>query len=185
MTQRNSRGLHDAAFEHDSCGFGLLANIDGRASRWLIDQAFAALAKMSHRGGINADGITGDGCGILLYRPDTWLRALAREAGIEVGARYAAGVIFLDHDEQRAEAQQDVLEHCLREEGVRPVGWRDVPVDDIACGPLGAATRPRVRQIFVDAAEEDEAQFERALFRARRRARTELAGDETFYTVSL
>jgi glutamate synthase (NADPH/NADH) large chain len=186
MTQRNSRGLSDAAFEHDSCGFGLIANIDGRASTWLVDQAFAALAKMSHRGGINADGVTGDGCGVLLYRPDAWLRTLAREAGIQVGAHYAAGVIFLDPDAERAQAQQDVLERCLRDEGAEPAGWRDVPVDDAACGPLGAATRPRVRQIFVDAAPgTDEAQFERALFRARRRARTELAGDETFYTVSL
>jgi len=186
MTPRPIRGLYDAAFEHDSCGFGLIANIDGRASTWLVDQAFAALAKMSHRGGINADGVTGDGCGILLYRPDVWLRGLAREAGIAVGARYAAGVVFVDRDPLRAAVQQKALERCLREEGTRPRGWRDVPVDDGACGPLGSATRPCVRQIFVDAADgADEAQFERALFRARRRARTELADDETFYTVSL
>src|ERR1700741_1435952 len=102
MTQRNSRGLNDAAFEHDSCGFGLIANIDGRASAWLVDQAFKALAKMSHRGGVNADGVTGDGCGILLYRPGAWLRALARESGIAVGERFAAGLVFLDHDESNA-----------------------------------------------------------------------------------
>ena len=186
MTQCSSRGLDDAAFDHDSCGFGLIANSDGRASRWLVDQAFAALAKMSHRGGINADGVTGDGCGILLYRPDAWLRALAREAGIEVGMLYAAGIIFVDHDTRRADVQQCVLELCLREEGAVPAGWRDVPVIDAPCGPLGAATRPRVRQIFVDAGiGMDEAAFERSLFRARRRARTQLAGDETFYTVSL
>jgi len=186
MTQCNSQGLYDAAFEHDSCGFGLIANIDGRASSWLVDQAFGALAKMSHRGGVNADGVTGDGCGILLYRPDAWLRALAREAGIELGAAYASGIVFLDRDPARAAAQQAVLERCLREEGALPRGWRDVAVADAACGPLGAASRPRIRQIFVDAAADtDEAPFERALFRARRRARAQLADDETFYTVSL
>ena len=93
MARRNNLGLHDAAYEHDSCGFGLLANIDGRASRWLVDQAFAALAKMSHLGGVNADGVTGDGCGILLYRPDAWLRALARESDIELDALFAAGAV--------------------------------------------------------------------------------------------
>ena len=185
MTQRNSQGLHDAAFEHDSCGFGLIANVDGNASTWLVDQAFAALAKMSHRGGINADGVTGDGCGILLYRPDAWLRALARETGIEIGALYAAGFIFLDRDPQRAAAQQAALERCLRDEGTLPAGWRDVPVDDRACGPLGVESRPHIRQVFVNAGTSDEAAFERSLFRARRRARTQLAGDDTFYTVSL
>jgi glutamate synthase (NADPH/NADH) large chain len=186
MTQRNNHGLYDAAFEHDSCGFGLIANIDGRASTWLVEQAFAALAKMSHRGGINADGTTGDGCGILLYRPDTWLHALAREAGVEIGVRAASGVVFIDRDANRGALQQDVLERCLRDEGLAPRGWRDVPVDDSACGPLGVASRPHIRQIFVDAAVAmEEPAFERALFRARRRARTELAGDETFYVVSL
>src|SRR6185369_11577765 len=157
MTQRNSQGLYDAAFEHDSCGFGLIANVDGNASTWLVDQAFAALAKMSHRGGINADGVTGDGCGILLYRPDAWLRALARETGIELGALYAAGFIFLDRDPQRAAAQQAALERCLRDEGTLPAGWRDVPVDDRACGPLGVESRPHIRQVFVNAGTSDEA----------------------------
>src|SRR3954447_4891746 len=127
MTQRKNQGLYDVSFEHDSCGFGLIANVDGRASAWLVDQAFSALAKMSHRGGINADGVTGDGCGILLYHPDTWLRALAHEADIAVGPRFAAGLMFLDRDAASAAAQRAVLEKCLREEGLRPRGWRDVP----------------------------------------------------------
>ncbi|MCB1570533.1 MAG: hypothetical protein KDI72_05720, partial [Xanthomonadales bacterium] len=64
MTPDQTRGLYDPEFEHDSCGFGLIANIDGKASTWLVDQAFSALARMSHRGGVNADGVTGDGCGV-------------------------------------------------------------------------------------------------------------------------
>jgi len=188
MMQRKNLGLYDASFEHDSCGFGMIANSDGRASRWLVDQAFSALAKMSHRGGINADGVTGDGCGILLYRPEAWLRALAREAGIEVGDLFAAGLMFLDRDADCALTQQRVLECCLREEGVRLRGWREVPVNETACGALGTATRPRIAQVFVDAGDgADEDAFERALFRARRRARTQrvAAGDDTFYPVSL
>ena len=95
MTALQATGLYDPAFEHDSCGFGLIANIDGKASTWLVDQAFSALAKMSHRGGVNADGITGDGCGVLIYRAESWLRALAGEAGILLSTRFAAGLVFL------------------------------------------------------------------------------------------
>jgi glutamate synthase (NADPH) large chain len=186
MTRRNNPTLYDSAFEHDSCGFGLIANIRGQASTWLVDAAFAALSRMSHRGGINADGVTGDGCGILLYRPDAWLRGLAQEAGISVDELFAAGLVFLDGDPLRAAAAQSVLEQCLVEEGTSPRGWRDVPVEDSACGPLGTASRPRVRQLFVDAAAGmGEAAFERALFRARRRAEVRLAGDAFFYVASL
>ena len=186
MTPLQNTGLYDPAFEHDSCGFGLIANIDGKASGWLVDQAFSALARMSHRGGVNSDGITGDGCGVLIYRADAWLRALANEASIELGPRFAAGMVFLDRDAGKADAAAQQLETCLREEGVQPAGWRDVPVTDEPCGPLGRATRPRIRQIFVNAANEmDEAVFDRALFRARRRCELALADDATFYVVSL
>ncbi|HZP64959.1 MAG TPA: glutamate synthase large subunit [Rudaea sp.] len=184
--QRNTPALYDAAFEHDSCGFGLIAHVGGRASTWLVDQAFAALCKMSHRGGVNADGVTGDGCGILLHRPEAWLRALAADAGIAPTRRFAAGLVFLDPDPAHAAAACATLERCLQEEGASPCGWRDVPVEDAPCGPLGTASRPRIAQIFVDTgADMEAAAFERALFRARRRAEATLAADSRFYVASL
>ncbi len=185
MTRSSKPALYDPAFEHDSCGFGLIASIRGEASGWIVDQAFAALCKMSHRGGVNADGVTGDGCGILLYRPQAWLRALAREAGIDVGERFAAGLVFLDRDDARAADAQTAFERLLRAEGALPLGWREVPVADEPCGPLGTATRPRIRQIFIAAPDAlDNAGFERALFRARRRAELELR-EYAFYAASL
>ncbi|MEZ5462909.1 glutamate synthase large subunit [Dokdonella sp.] len=186
MTPLQTTGLYDPAFEHDSCGFGLIASIDGKASTWLVDQAFSALAKMSHRGGVNADGITGDGCGVLIYRADTWLRTLAEEASIALASSFAAGLVFLDHDASAAASAQSQLEASLREEGLEPAGWRDVPVSDSPCGPLGLSSRPLIRQIFVNAPSElEEAVFDRALFRARRRAELALAEDAAFYVVSL
>jgi glutamate synthase (NADPH/NADH) large chain len=156
-------GLYDASFEHDSCGFGLVAQIDARASKWVVDTAFAALAKLSHRGGVNADGVSGDGCGVLIHHPQSWLRALAVEAGIPLGERFAAGLVFLDDAGDQA---PKLLESHLAEEGVRVAGWRDVAVNPEACGPLAAAARPNVRQIFVNAGGDmDDAAFERALFR--------------------
>ena len=187
MSQGSANSLYDPSFEHDSCGFGLIANIDGHANTWLIDQAFATLAKMSHRGGIGADGITGDGCGILLYRPFGWLRALARDAGIVPGEHFASGHVFLDpQDAAHAAAQQAALEQQLRAAGLHVAGWREVPVERSACGPIGASNLPRIAQIFVDAAAGmDEAQFDRALFRARRLAEKVLADDTHFYVVTL
>ncbi|WP_404546358.1 glutamate synthase large subunit [Dyella jejuensis] len=175
--------LYDASFEHDSCGFGLVAQIDGRASKWIVDTAFEALAKLSHRGGVNADGVSGDGCGVLIHHPKAWLRTLALEAGMPLGDRFAAGLVFLDAaDGEPAK----VLERYIIEEGLRVAGWREVAVNAQACGPLAAAARPQVRQIFVDAAGDmDDAGFERALFRARRRAETALLDDPQFYVVSL
>ena len=176
--------LYDASFEHDSCGFGLVAQIDGRASAWVVDTAFTALAKLSHRGAVNADGISGDGCGVLLHRPHGWLRALAAESGIALAERFAAGVVFLDPASGDEAAK--VLERHLAEEGVHVAGWRDVAVNAEACGPLAAAAQPRVRQIFVDAGTAmGEEVFELALFRARRRAETTLTGDPQFYVVTL
>ena len=185
MTPPNLPRLYDPSFEHDSCGFGLIASIRGEQSTWLVDQAFRALAKMSHRGGVNADGVTGDGCGILLYRPDAWLRALAREAGIAVGNRFAAGLAFLDRDASRAQGAQAQFDEAIRREGMTPLGWREVPVNDAPCGALGSAARPSIRQIFVAPGDAmSDIAFERALFRARRLAEQAI-DDDTFYVVSL
>jgi glutamate synthase (NADPH/NADH) large chain len=185
MTHRVLPRLYDPSFEHDSCGFGLIASIRGEASTWLVDQAFKALAKMSHRGGVNADGVTGDGCGILLFRPDAWLRALAHESGIEVGDRFAAGLVFLNRDESIARNTQLTFDELVRREGLSPLGWRDVPVNEVPCGTLGAASRPTIRQIFIaPGASMSDAAFERALFRTRKLAELTI-GDDAFYIVSL
>ncbi|TAL85289.1 MAG: glutamate synthase large subunit [Rhodanobacter sp.] len=184
MAQPDFPTLYNAAFEHDSCGFGLVAQIDGHASAWVVDTAFDALAKLSHRGGVNADGISGDGCGVLIHRPQSWLRAMAKEAGIALGETFAAGVVFLDPaGGEEASAQ---LVDYLRQEGVEVAGWRELAVNASACGPLAAAEQPRVRQIFVEPlADIDGAAFERALFRARRRVEDALREDRHFYVLTL
>jgi len=175
--------MYDASFEHDSCGFGLVAQIDGRASKWVVDTAFTALAKLSHRGGVNADGVTGDGCGVLIHHPQSWLRAMAVEAGIALSERFAAGLVFLDKADSDS---AKVLHRCVAEERLRVAGWREVAVNEEACGPLAASAKPVVRQIFINAADDmDDASFERALFRARRRAEVASTDDPQFYVVSL
>ena len=86
MSTQNHRGLYREAFEKDSCGFGLIASLDDQPSHWLVQTAIASLNRLTHRGAIAADGKTGDGCGLLLKKPEKFLRAVAAEAGIELGA---------------------------------------------------------------------------------------------------
>jgi len=110
MAPRNRQGLYDPRSERDACGFGMVAQLDDQPSRLLVDTAIAALSRMTHRGGVAADGLTGDGCGLLLRRPDAFLKLLASEAGITVGARFAAGLVFLPHDAEAAQACRTQLQ---------------------------------------------------------------------------
>ncbi|WP_455384269.1 glutamate synthase central domain-containing protein, partial [Acidihalobacter prosperus] len=183
-----SRGLYRPEFERDNCGFGLIANMDGHASHWVLETAIGALARMTHRGAIAADGKTGDGCGLLLKKPDAFLRAAAAEQNIELGELYAAGVVFLDlEDDARAQTARQTLEAELQTAGAVVAGWREVPTNPEACGEMALRSLPRIEQIFVNApADMDEETFERALFVARRRAEQTLRPqDEVFYVPSL
>jgi glutamate synthase (NADPH) large chain len=179
-------GLYDPAYEHDSCGFGLIAQVDDRASAHVVGMAFDALERLAHRGAVGADGISGDGCGLLLYRPDGWLRALAHESGIALAQRFAAGLVFLSPDGATAERAIAELDARIRDEGLSLAGWRDVPVDTSVCGPEAARSLPRIAQIFINAPDGlDEGPFERALFRARRLATNAIDDDDHFYVVTL
>ena len=95
--------LYRSSFEKDNCGFGLIAHMDGANSHWLVDTAIKALARLTHRGAISADGKTGDGCGLLLQKPDALMRAVAQEQGFELADNYAVGVVFLSQDKAEAE----------------------------------------------------------------------------------
>lgn len=172
------RDLYDAAFEHDSCGFGLIARLDDRPERRIVDGALDALARLNHRGAVAADGLSGDGCGILLRRPTGWLRAAADAAGIALGQRFGSGLVFLPRDASGAGAACAAIDAAVAAAGLRVLGWREVPVDDSVCGASARETLPRVRQLFAgpDAGRPDDAQFERSLFLARRAAQSALDG---------
>jgi glutamate synthase (NADPH) large chain len=186
MALTATRGLYDPRYEHDSCGFGLIAQLDSRASRGLVDTAIEALARMNHRGAVAADGLSGDGCGLTIHRPEAYLRAVAQEARLRIGGQFAAGNLFLPQDERRAEQCREVLAQELERAAVRVAGWRPLPVDLSVCGDIARATLPRAEQVFVvPTASLDRASFERALFVARRRAEQRLAAHAEFYVLSL
>jgi glutamate synthase (NADPH/NADH) large chain len=182
-----TEGLYDPGFERDSCGFGLIANIDDDASHRLVSTAIGALKRLTHRGAVAADGKTGDGCGVLLKSPDSFLRAVANEAGLTLNYRFAAGLVFLNPDEELASKARQELERQVEVLGLKVAGWRIVPVDRSVCGPEALKTLPRFEQIFVNASREmGNKAFNRQLFVARRKTEIALAGsDDVFYVASL
>ena len=180
-------GLHQDAYERDSCGFGVIASLDDAPSHWLVRTAMTSLNRLTHRGAIAADGKTGDGCGLLLKKPEAYLRAVAAEAGIELGTHFASGLVFLSRDAREASAARVALATELTRQGLTVAGWRAVPVDPSACGAEALKTRPVIEQLFVNAGSEDidEAAFNRRLFMARRLAEKALHSDPVFYVPSL
>ena len=184
---KRENSLYRPEFERDNCGFGLIAQMDGKPSHWLLETAIGALARLTHRGAVAADGKTGDGCGLLLKKPDGFLQMLAAEQGFALAPLYAVGMVFLNTESELADAARRTLEAELEKEGLAVLGWREVPTDERACGEEALKTLPRIEQIFVNAAEGmDETAFERHLYIARRRTEKAIEPeDEMFYVPSL
>ncbi|HEY1724253.1 MAG TPA: glutamate synthase large subunit [Steroidobacteraceae bacterium] len=187
MEHQNGRGLYREAFERDGCGFGLIASLDDKASHWLVKTAIASLNRLTHRGAIATDGKTGDGCGLLLKKPEKFLRALAKDARIKLSPHFASGLVFLNQEAGLAETARAALKSQLEGEGLILAGWRVVPTTPDACGPEALKTLPRIEQVFVNCRlrDIDEASFNRKLFLARRRVEKQLSGDPVFYVPSL
>jgi glutamate synthase (NADPH) large chain len=180
------QGLFKPAYERDSCGFGLIASLDDAPSHELVRIAMTSLRRLTHRGAIATDGKTGDGCGLLLKKPEGFLRAVAAEAGIELTPLFASGLVFLSREPTAAQTARATLAAQLEAEGLALAGWRQVPVDREACGAEALRTLPLIEQLFVNCpAGLDESAFNRALFMARRRTELALAADPVFYLPSL
>jgi len=182
-----TQGLYRPAFEKDNCGFGLIAQMDGKPSHWLVETAIEALANLTHRGAIGADGKTGDGCGLLMKKPDGFFRAIADELGFSLQDNYAVGMVFLSQDAAKATRNQEIVTEKLESQGLDVVGWRDVPVDaETACGETALALLPIMRQVFVNAAADmDTEVFERHLYIARRLSEKAITDDDAFYIPTL
>jgi glutamate synthase (NADPH) large chain len=181
------KGLYRPEFEKDSCGFGLIAHMDGEDSHWLVQTAIHALARLTHRGAVAADGKTGDGCGLLLRKPDSFFQAIASDLGIALNPVYAVGMVFLNRNKKLANAAKQHLEDALKSESLEVAGWRAVPVDPSACGQKALASLPEIEQIIVNASRSmDAEQFERHLYMARRKTEKTVGdNDDTFYIPSL
>jgi glutamate synthase (NADPH) large chain len=163
-------GLYDPSTEHEACGVGFIASLDGRPRRDVVLRAIEALKSVWHRGAVDADGKTGDGAGIHVQVPQGFFRECVLRTGHKPDGRpICVGQVFLpriDHDAQ--EACRTIVEAELIRSGYYIYGWRQVPVDIGVIGEKANATRPSIEQIMFAAQSEGDA-LERDLFVIRRR----------------
>lgn len=171
----------------DNCGFGLITQINGEPSHWLVETAITGLANMQHRGGIGADGKTGDGCGLLLKLPEDYFRELATKQSWSVGKKFAVGMVFLSQNEALAATERQYLGEELQRETLSVEGWRAVPFDDSVLGDAARISQPQIEQVFVSAPPGwRKKDLERRLYMARRRAEKRLQAEHPeFYVCSL
>lgn len=176
--------LYNQNLEKDNCGFGLIAHIEGQPSHKVVRTAIHGLARMQHRGAILSDGKTGDGCGLLLQKPDRFFRLVAQDAGWRLATNYAVGMLFLSQDEQEAQASREIVEQELADETLSILGWREVPIDKSVLGEIALSSLPRIEQVFVNApAGWTKIDLERRLYMVRRRIEKRVQ-DDTFYVCS-
>lgn len=170
----------------DNCGFGLIAHTHGEASHDLVQTAIHSLSCMTHRGGVAADGKTGDGCGLLIATPKVFFKKIASDNGFTLNEIFAVGTVFVNLDKALAQQSQDALSQAIEAQGLLVAGWRDVPVDLSIVGDIARESLPGFKQILVNCPiNMDEATFNRKLFVARRKAEIELKDDPLFYVTSL
>jgi glutamate synthase (NADPH/NADH) large chain len=183
--------LHDPERDfHDSCGFALLAHMDGQKSHWLVQTTLQSLARLSHRGAVAADGKSGDGCGIMLQFPEPFLRDVASDCGFHLAERFGAGLVFFSPDPALIERGKHILTEHLARVALTVVGWREVPTRPQFVGEQALASMPAIYQLFVNAPPGWRTNdIERQLFVARRFAFDEHGKlpdpDPLYYVVSL
>jgi len=168
-----ARGLYDPALAKASCGVGFIADIKGRKSHAIVQDALTIVQNLEHRGAVGADPRAGDGAGILVQIPHKFFAKKARELGFTLPepGRYAVVVLFLPHDDDglRQEIMDLYAEQSARV-GMELLGWRDVPTDNSTLGESVKPTEPTHRQLFIGQGENDlsEDDFERRIYILRK-----------------
>src|SRR3989442_1117774 len=194
MHDPRPRWLLDPRTERDACGVGFVVNVKGERSHDIIEKGLTVLQNLTHRGACGCDPLTGDGAGILVQVPDAFLRRECAADGIAVPApgTYGVGMVFLPEEAGQASACVALLEKVVAEEGQVLLGWRRVPVDTAAPGPLARTVLPQIQQVFVGAAGDASNQdaLERKLYVIRKRVEqlvrsSGMPHSERFYVPSL
>ena len=183
-------GLYDPAEEHDACGVGFVAALDGKPSREVVEAGINALKAVWHRGAVDADGKTGDGAGIHVEIPQDFFREHVRLTGHAPGrGKLAVGQVFLPRtDLDGQERCRSIVEAEILNSGYAIHGWRQVPVNIDVIGEKGNATRPEIEQIMIDNKRGlPERDFELDLYVIRRRIEKRVIAEQVkdFYICSL
>jgi len=168
--QPAEQGLYDPQYEHDNCGVGCIAALDGVPRMDLVQDAIRILINLEHRGAVGGDKTTGDGAGICLGMPDVFIRHVCKQQGIQLPmvGDYAVAMLFLPTDQATAESCLSVLRQEITMEGLQVLGEREVPIDSSELGPFALTTMPAFRQIFIARGSLPIADFDRKLYVVRR-----------------
>src|SRR6476659_693947 len=165
-------GLFDPRLEKDSCGVGFIADIKGRKSHKIVEDAIAILCNLEHRGAVGADPRAGDGAGILVQTPHEFFVRKAEELDIHLPepGHYAVGYVFMPHDPEWRKVILDIYAEKIPQEGLTLLGWREVPHDNSSLGESVKPTEPFHMQVFVGRGDgiKSEDEFERRLYILRK-----------------
>jgi len=187
-------GLFDPALEKDSCGVGFIADIKGRKSHKIVEDALTILLNLEHRGAVGADPRAGDGAGILVQIPHKFLAKKTAALGIKLPApgHYAVGALFMPHDADWRREIMDTYAAVAAQDGMTVLGWRDVPTDNSGLGESVKPTEPVHMQVFIARSPKvvSEDEFERRLYILRKTISSTLYGRRArsasnYYPVSI
>ncbi len=172
-TPPKAQGLYDPRFEHDACGVAFVVDVHGRRSHNMVQLGLKSLCNLDHRGATGAEANVGDGAGILIQVPDAFLRAVV-DFELPAAGTYVVGTAFLPRDDAACADAVDNIEKLVADEGLRVVGWRDVPVDNSMIGTFASDVEPTFRQVFVAGNGFEGLDLERRAFIIRKRIEHEL-----------
>ena len=184
------QGLYLSEFEHENCGAGFICNLNGEKTNQIIHDALEILVKLEHRGGVSADGKTGDGAGLLIDIPHDYFKRVC-DFTIPNQREYAVGMVFLPKVSNQYDFCKTIFEKELKIQGLAVLGWREVPVDSCQLGEIALASEPNIEQLFIGKTDIiDEATFKAKLYAARKIAehtirKSKISESNYFYIPSL
>lgn len=153
------QGLYSPEFEHDNCGAGFICSLTGKRSNDIIHKALEILVKLEHRGAVSADGVTGDGAGILIDIPHKFFEKTC-DFSLPNPGNYAVANVFLPKKVNQREFCINVFESEIKKQDLNLLGWRDVPVNSDVLGQIAKTTEPYVKQIFIGKSDESQSEFD-------------------------
>ena len=184
--ESQNRGLYRESFEHDNCGIGAIVNIKGKKTHSTVAGALSIVEQLEHRAGKDAEGKTGDGVGILTQIPHGFFKKVCQPLGIKLKDErdYGVGMFFLPQDELKRNQAKKIFEVIVKKEGLKLLGWREVPIHPDILGKTAVDCMPCIMQAFIErpAKYERGIDFDRRLYVVRRIF--EQSSDDT-YVVSL
>lgn len=172
MNQSENKTLYESSFEHDNCGIGAIVNIHGEKSHAIVDDALKIVENLEHRAGKDGEGKTGDGVGILTQIPHKFFKKVLKDTDIQIGGEreYAVGMFFFPQNELKRSQARKMFEVIVEKEGLKFLGWRQLPVVSSVLGARALESCPQIYQAFIarPANCKEDLDFDRKLYVVRR-----------------